>query len=50
MRDIPEQITLKEWDQRYEQLHKAGLHEPSYGGPLSRHVEDGDYRLLKLAI
>lgn len=48
MRDKPKQITLKEWDQRYEQLRKAGLQEPSYGGPLSRHVEDGDYRLLKL--
>lgn len=48
MRDIPRQITLEEWDQRYEQLRKAGMREPSYGGPLSRHIEDGDYRLLKL--
>jgi benzoyl-CoA reductase/2-hydroxyglutaryl-CoA dehydratase subunit BcrC/BadD/HgdB len=46
--DITRQITLKEWDSRYEQLRKAGLDEPSYGGPLSRHVGDGDYRLLKL--
>ena len=48
MRDMPRQITLQEWDQRYEQLRRMGLREPSYGGPLSRHVEDGDYRLLKL--
>ena len=48
MRDVPRQITLQEWDRRYEQLCRAGLHEPGYGGPLSRHVEDGDYRLLKL--
>lgn len=48
MIDLPRKITLQEWDQRYEQLRKAGLHRPSYGGPLSRHIEDGDYRLLKL--
>ncbi len=48
MSDMPRQITLEEWDQRYEQLQKAGLHQPSYGGPLSRHVGDGDKRLLKL--
>lgn len=45
---MPRQITLEEWDQRYEQLQRAGLHQPSYGGPLSRHVGDGDKRLLKL--
>jgi benzoyl-CoA reductase/2-hydroxyglutaryl-CoA dehydratase subunit BcrC/BadD/HgdB len=41
-------ITLEEWDLRYEQLKKAGTYQPDYGGPLSRHVEDGDQRLLKL--
>jgi benzoyl-CoA reductase/2-hydroxyglutaryl-CoA dehydratase subunit BcrC/BadD/HgdB len=46
--DIPKRITLEEWDLRYEQLKKAGLQQPDYGGPLSRHVEDGDQRLLKL--
>jgi benzoyl-CoA reductase/2-hydroxyglutaryl-CoA dehydratase subunit BcrC/BadD/HgdB len=46
--DIPKQITLEEWDLRYEQLLTAGTHQPDYGGPLSRHVEDGDQRLLKL--
>ena len=45
---MPKQITLEEWDLRYEQLKKAGMHQPAYGGPLSRHAEDGDQRLLKL--
>ena len=48
MSDIPKRITLEEWDLRYEQLEKAGTYQPYYGGPLSRHVEDGDQRLLKL--
>jgi len=46
--DIPKRISLEEWDLRYEQLTKAGTFQPDYGGPLSRHVEDGDQRLLKL--
>jgi len=46
--DMPKRITLEEWDLRYEQLHRAGMAQPDYGGPLSRHVEDGDQRLLKL--
>jgi benzoyl-CoA reductase/2-hydroxyglutaryl-CoA dehydratase subunit BcrC/BadD/HgdB len=46
--DIPKRITLQEWDLRYEQLVTAGIYQPDYGGPLSRHVEDGDQRLLKL--
>ena len=48
MSDTPRQITLEEWDERYRQLRSAGLREASYGGPLRRHVGDGDYRLLKL--
>ncbi|OHB84771.1 MAG: hypothetical protein A2Z38_08120 [Planctomycetes bacterium RBG_19FT_COMBO_48_8] len=48
MSDIPKRITLEEWDLRYEQLAKSGTRQPNYGGPLSRHVEDGDQRLLKL--
>ena len=48
MSDIPKRITLQEWDLRYEQLAKAGTQQPDYGGPLSRHVADGDQRLLKL--
>jgi len=41
-------ITLEQWDQRYAELRAAGLEEPWYGGPLRRHVDDGDRRLLKL--
>ena len=46
----PRRITLDEWDQRYAELRAAGLREPSYGGPLRRHVVDGDQRLLKLRL
>ncbi len=48
MTETPKQITLDQWDQRYEQLVRAGLTQPSYGGPISRHVDDGDRRLCKL--
>ena len=48
MNNIPRRITLEEWDLRYEQLKKSGIYQPAYGGPLRRHVEDGDRRLLKL--
>lgn len=41
----PQKITLNEWDMRYEALHRAGMREPWYGGPLRRHVADGDLRL-----
>jgi len=44
----PGQITLDQWDREYDRLHAAGLSEPTYGGPLRRHVADGDTRLLKL--
>jgi len=44
----PGQITLDQWDREYDRLHTAGLSEPAYGGPLRRHVADGDTRLLKL--
>ncbi|MBA7632173.1 hypothetical protein ES703_39716 [subsurface metagenome] len=45
---MPRRITLEEWDLRYEQLQRAGVRQPDYGGLLSRHIEDGDQRLLKL--
>jgi len=48
MNDAARRITLDEWDERYVELRDAGLREPDYGGPLRRHVEDGDLRLLKL--
>jgi benzoyl-CoA reductase/2-hydroxyglutaryl-CoA dehydratase subunit BcrC/BadD/HgdB len=46
--EAPRQITLQEWDDRYERLQAHGLPQPAYGGPLGRHVDDGDTRLLKL--
>ena len=48
MTDVPKKITLEQWDLRYEQLLKAGIKQPNYGGPLSRHLDDGDQRLIKL--
>jgi len=46
--DKPEKITLETWDVRYKELLANGLKEGPYGGPISRHVNDGDYRLLNL--
>jgi len=48
MTEAPQRITLEQWGGRYRRLREAGLREPSYGGPLGRHVEDGDLRLPKL--
>ncbi|MFZ5831868.1 MAG: 2-hydroxyacyl-CoA dehydratase [Planctomycetota bacterium] len=48
MIEPPKRITLDEWDARYEQLRAQGLSEAFYGGPLRRHVADGDTRLLRL--
>jgi benzoyl-CoA reductase/2-hydroxyglutaryl-CoA dehydratase subunit BcrC/BadD/HgdB len=48
--DAPRRIDLAEWDQRYADLRAAGLCEPDYGGPLRRHVDDGDRRLLRLCM
>jgi hypothetical protein len=46
---VPRKLTLAEWDARYAQLERAGLREPDYGGPLSRHVaREGDLRLRRL--
>jgi len=45
----PRKITLPEWEVRYGELRNSGLREPSYGGPLSRHVADGDTRLRHLS-
>jgi benzoyl-CoA reductase/2-hydroxyglutaryl-CoA dehydratase subunit BcrC/BadD/HgdB len=46
--ESPARITLDDWTRRYPRLLSAGLCEPSYGGPLVRHFEDGDSRLAKL--
>ncbi len=48
MSDRPAQITLGQWDRRHAELLAAGLREPAYGGPLSRHLRDGHLRLQKL--
>ncbi len=48
MTDAPASITLEQWDARYAALRGAGLSEPGYGGPLSRHLNDGDTRLRSL--
>jgi benzoyl-CoA reductase/2-hydroxyglutaryl-CoA dehydratase subunit BcrC/BadD/HgdB len=48
MDNAARRITLAEWETRYAELRAAGLCESRYGGPLRRHVEDGDLRLLKL--
>lgn len=50
MKIPPAQITIQEWDRRYESLKQQGLKESFYGGPLSRHVTDGDTRLLHLKL
>jgi len=44
----PRQLTLDEWDGRRAELLKAGLNEPPYGGILSRHVDEGDFRLRNI--
>jgi hypothetical protein len=44
----PKQLTLTEWDRRYDQLRDAGFREPRFGGRLSRHLEEGDFRLQNL--
>jgi hypothetical protein len=41
----PRQITLAQWDERYDVLRAGGLAEPAYGGRLSRRLADGDRRL-----
>ncbi|MEA3226631.1 MAG: 2-hydroxyacyl-CoA dehydratase family protein, partial [Planctomycetota bacterium] len=48
MSEAPKRITLEQWDLQYEKLQAAGAFQPDYGGPLSRHLKDGDQRLLKL--
>lgn len=48
MMSQPAQITLSQWDNRYRQLQQDGLKERFYGGPLSRHIHNGDTRLTHL--
>ena len=49
MNTLLHKLTLDEWNEQYAKLHQQGLKEASYGGPLCRHVLDGDTRLEKLA-
>ena len=44
----PRQITVSEWDALHSDMLKSGASEPPYGGPLGRHVADGDLRLNRL--
>ena len=44
----PAKINLAQWAKRYAELKCAGLDEPSYGGPIERHLADGDLRLREL--
>ena len=45
----PRKLTLEEWNRHYRELVGTGLHEPWYGGPLSRHLAlEGDLRLRQL--
>ena len=49
MSAAPRKLSLDEWDDRYEKLRRDGLREPSYGGPLRRHVDrEKDFRLKHL--
>lgn len=40
----PAKVTVKEFDK----LHRDSVGLPSYCGPLSRHIDDGDHRIAKL--
>ena len=44
----PASISLEQWDARRTELLAQGWQEPSYGGPLHRHADDGDLRLPRL--
>lgn len=48
MSDAPAQITLDQWDARYEKLAATGGRYAAYAGPLRRHERDGDLRLRHL--
>ena len=48
MTDAPVQITLGQWESRYQHLRRAGFTWPDYCVPFSRHVCQGDTRLTSL--
>lgn len=46
--ETPRQLTLAEWEARFEAGFPGQWPQPAYGGPLGRHLRDGDLRLTKL--
>lgn len=48
MTNLLSRITVQEWDTRYDEMLSSERPEPWYGGRLSRHIVEGDYRLSKL--
>jgi hypothetical protein len=49
MNTTPQKLTLDQWEMRHQQLTKAGLEEPWYGGSITRHLlTEGDRRLRHL--
>ncbi|MFH0991576.1 MAG: 2-hydroxyacyl-CoA dehydratase family protein [bacterium] len=48
MTEPPQQLTLHQWDSRYVELTAFGWSPRWYDGPLCRHAEGGDTRLLRL--
>ena len=45
---LPRKISLSEWDDLYSRLKKSGFKESLYGGKLSRHLCNKDFRLQNL--
>ena len=48
MSAAPKRLTMAELDRLCRRRRAAGAPMPAYAGPLERHVEEGDRRLLKL--
>lgn len=48
MSDRPAKISLHDWDERHRTLLARGVRQAAYGGPLSRHLAEGDARLPAL--
>ena len=48
MKQAPSKITLDEWDALHQRLLRNGLEAYAYDGPISRHIDDGDFRLQNL--
>jgi benzoyl-CoA reductase/2-hydroxyglutaryl-CoA dehydratase subunit BcrC/BadD/HgdB len=48
MMDLPAQMTLDQWESRYESLRQRGVVWPDYCRPLSHHACEGNVRLKSL--